>query len=78
MPLVGLAGTPQSPVQCHKSRISIQLWDGYAGYTLYTKTFVYLPGGGGMHVKLAGSGVQFLLAAQTDIICADGTNPGLH
>ena len=36
MPLVGLAGTPQSPVQCHKSRISIQLWDGRAGYTLYT------------------------------------------
>ena len=31
-----------------------------------------------MHVKMAGSGVQLPLAAQTDIICTDGENPGLH
>ena len=31
-----------------------------------------------MHNSCAGSGVQLLLAAQTDIICCDGTSPGLH
>ena len=45
---------------------------------VHTVQKLKLPGGGGMHVKLAGSGVQFPLAAQIDIICCDGANPGLH
>ena len=38
--------------------------------------FTAIPGS--LHTSSAGSGVQFPLAAHTDIICCDGTSPGLH
>ena len=39
---------------------------------------IHLPGGGSTHTNSAGSGLQLSKTVQTDIICCDGTSPGLQ